>query len=668
MSNYNSLKTTINANVKQNGRQEITGQILNSVLNQMVTTLGAGYQFAGVATTATNPGSPDAKMFYIANGKGTYTNFGGLVVTEDDVVVLYWDSSWHKVSTGIASQGSLLALDAILNGTEDEQVVEIESFQEDKYWNIGSATEGETYSKTNPGSFVGCRCFKIGVSAGEKYKIFGIGTSSAAGLYVLTGIDDIVIAKGGYINRRDNGELIEVSEDGYLYVNLASYASATDKVLQIVSIFVEGLVDKVDALESDIDDLETRMAELEYEVNGEDIATETELELNVDKFINTSEVFTALSPTYYKSSIGNLVGNSCLRKRVLAGEHYRLNTTPRSNTTATGFFILTGSEDIVLQSLRRANNNEYTFDIVEDGYLYVNFFNYDSSVDKFIQIEYSHEGGYKKYVDDAFDNHRDWVGKTIVCFGDSLTEFKDINGKRYSDYLELMSGATIINVGIGGAQLRQRTTPVENPTTSTQGYAGLDICNMVKAACEQDFTIAENCAIWVRDNASDDNTEIVERLKNIDWSVVDAVIIFAGANDYNNGRHLGTPDSYDVNNTLGAINYIIQALLTTYKKVKLYWFTPTVRWIASSLEERTEENWSDNRVTSEGKTLPDYVSAIMDLVKAKHIPVCDMYWTLGWNQYNFSNYFNDNDGTHPRKGNDVLSRKFFGFINANKTF
>lgn len=110
MSNYNSLKTTIDANIKQNGNQEITGQILNSVLNAMVNTLGAGYQFAGVATTATNPGSPDAKVFYIANGKGTYTNFGGVEVTEDDVVVLYWEASWHKVSTGIASQEKLTEL------------------------------------------------------------------------------------------------------------------------------------------------------------------------------------------------------------------------------------------------------------------------------------------------------------------------------------------------------------------------------------------------------------------------------------------------------------------------------------------------------------------------------------------------------------------------------
>ena len=110
MANYQLLKADIDEKVYQNGRQEITGQILNSVLNQMVNTLGAGYQFAGVATTATNPGTPDAKVFYIANGKGTYTNFDGIEVTEDEVVILYWDSSWHKVSTGIASQEKLTEL------------------------------------------------------------------------------------------------------------------------------------------------------------------------------------------------------------------------------------------------------------------------------------------------------------------------------------------------------------------------------------------------------------------------------------------------------------------------------------------------------------------------------------------------------------------------------
>ena len=124
MSNYNNLKTSIDANIKQNGNQEITGPILNSVLNQMVNILGTGYQFAGVATLtpATEPGTPDAKVFYIANGKGTYEKFGGLEVTEDDVVVLYWDTAWHKVSTGIASQAKLSELEGRVEGLITDKV------------------------------------------------------------------------------------------------------------------------------------------------------------------------------------------------------------------------------------------------------------------------------------------------------------------------------------------------------------------------------------------------------------------------------------------------------------------------------------------------------------------------------------------------------------------
>ena len=121
MSNYSTLKTAINANIKQNGNQEITGPILNSVLNQMVNILGTGYQFAGIATLdpATDPGTPDAKVFYIANGKGTYEKFGGIEVTEDEVVVLYWDSAWHKVATGIASQAKLSELEKEIATKQD---------------------------------------------------------------------------------------------------------------------------------------------------------------------------------------------------------------------------------------------------------------------------------------------------------------------------------------------------------------------------------------------------------------------------------------------------------------------------------------------------------------------------------------------------------------------
>ena len=109
MANYQLLKADIDAKVYQNGAQEITGANLNSVLNAMVTTLGAGYQFMGVATP-TNPGTsqtPDYKCFYLATTPGTYTNLGGLVVADGEVAILKYDTSWTKVVTGIASADQL---------------------------------------------------------------------------------------------------------------------------------------------------------------------------------------------------------------------------------------------------------------------------------------------------------------------------------------------------------------------------------------------------------------------------------------------------------------------------------------------------------------------------------------------------------------------------------
>lgn len=109
MSDYSSLKATINANVKANNNQEITGAIMNSVLNAMVNSLGAGYQFMGVATP-TNPGSaqnPDYKCFYLAITPGTYTYLGGLVVADGEVAILKYDTSWTKEVTGIASADKL---------------------------------------------------------------------------------------------------------------------------------------------------------------------------------------------------------------------------------------------------------------------------------------------------------------------------------------------------------------------------------------------------------------------------------------------------------------------------------------------------------------------------------------------------------------------------------
>lgn len=95
MANFSNLKAAINAVIKQNGQGEITGEVMNQVLTAMVNSLGNNYQFAGVATPSTNPGTPDQNVFYMATQAGTYTNFSAIVL-QAGISILLWDGSWSS--------------------------------------------------------------------------------------------------------------------------------------------------------------------------------------------------------------------------------------------------------------------------------------------------------------------------------------------------------------------------------------------------------------------------------------------------------------------------------------------------------------------------------------------------------------------------------------------
>lgn len=94
MSNYATLIASIQSVITQNGNNEITGTILQQTLLSMINSLGSGYQFVGIATPETNPGTPDQRVFYLASS-GTYPNFGSAIIPAGNLAVLYYDTSWH---------------------------------------------------------------------------------------------------------------------------------------------------------------------------------------------------------------------------------------------------------------------------------------------------------------------------------------------------------------------------------------------------------------------------------------------------------------------------------------------------------------------------------------------------------------------------------------------
>lgn len=104
MANYGTLKAAIDAYIKRNGQQRITGDLLNAVLNAAVDALGMGYQFLGIATAQTDPGTPDARVFYIA-GAGTYPNFGSTEIPAGSIGIFCYGDTWDYEVLAIGSGG-----------------------------------------------------------------------------------------------------------------------------------------------------------------------------------------------------------------------------------------------------------------------------------------------------------------------------------------------------------------------------------------------------------------------------------------------------------------------------------------------------------------------------------------------------------------------------------
>lgn len=115
MGNYEQLKQAVANIIKANGNQEITGAIMQNALLSIISTIGNNATFAGIATPTTNPGTPDQNVFYLASEPGIYTNFGGIELIDQVIVLINKRGNWVKNDSGIATNAESLKLDARFN-------------------------------------------------------------------------------------------------------------------------------------------------------------------------------------------------------------------------------------------------------------------------------------------------------------------------------------------------------------------------------------------------------------------------------------------------------------------------------------------------------------------------------------------------------------------------
>lgn len=112
MASWSVLKKAIANIIKTNGNQEITGQLLQNTLNNIISSVGENATFVGIAVPTTNPGMPDGPVFYFAFTSGQYSNFSGFYINKiDNVKIFKWDGTkWNAIDTGLPNNSKVTEL------------------------------------------------------------------------------------------------------------------------------------------------------------------------------------------------------------------------------------------------------------------------------------------------------------------------------------------------------------------------------------------------------------------------------------------------------------------------------------------------------------------------------------------------------------------------------
>jgi hypothetical protein len=93
---WESLKSAVAAVIKTNGNNEITGQVLQDIINNNIIPQLGGDKYKGEAIPTSAPGTPESEVFYYAKQEGTYSNFGGAVLPKGLHLLYFQGGVWEN--------------------------------------------------------------------------------------------------------------------------------------------------------------------------------------------------------------------------------------------------------------------------------------------------------------------------------------------------------------------------------------------------------------------------------------------------------------------------------------------------------------------------------------------------------------------------------------------
>ena len=458
----------------------------------------------------------------------------------------------------------------------------------------------------------------------------------------------------------------------------------------------------------DESELNTKITELDTIINGVNIEkyvdvnySDNYLEINAhrqDRYINFKKNSVGSDVSSFLRGNGGALSNAAFaRCAIKQGTTYRVYGQPNEYAC----LVITDENAIIVTKIESGDYTQtpYEFTADSDGYLFVQTMSFTSWETCKATFKMEKING---LVQDVEQLNNPLAGKTFILFGDSLSEFFGTDGKTYSQHIEDITGAKIINCAIGGTRLGVRNPNYQTPTSEGRAWACVDIANMVYAACSGDYTYIDAGASFLK-TLGYNVDKAVANVKSINWDEVYGVIVEGGTNDFMGSvspTHIGTNDDDDFFTTKGAVNYIVKTILTAYPNVKLCFESNSVIYVAPpNFDASTSYNvgdvckyesnnykfinphsgewndsdvllislakdwrhpsaWCDNYKNFDGLTNAEFINEIKNLVVHKHhITYINMYDLLGWNQFNFSTFFEDNDNHHPYKGFKVWADK-----------
>ena len=304
MANYETLKSAIQQVVKTNGNNEITGALLQQSLLAMINSLGAGYQFMGVATPTTNPGTIDQKAFYIADTAGDYSNFGGIVVANGEIAILKYNDTWTKETTNAATASVVNQLKKDV----DENAVfgyNETSLRTDSPYYVSTLSDAWIFrGKIQRNEYTSRYLIYLFRVPAGKYKITRKKNTGVFTCIVGTieSIDDFV--PGGSVTPLiaggddEKSEIISFDAETYMvilskvtdynaYVFIYSLEEITVKVV------LQQCVEDIEKLKQDVNGLVNDVKEIDYTLN---VASEFDKDANLDDVNNSGFIDVNLQP------------------------------------------------------------------------------------------------------------------------------------------------------------------------------------------------------------------------------------------------------------------------------------------------------------------------------------------------------------------------------------